>query len=221
MRMRLGLVLVTTIAVVVVTGACSSTHRAATPDIETQYADRLVATVQEARSAGASPAQLAVLERAAAERRPVTLDEYRTAVQRTLSCLRDGGLRVAGPDERIDLGVTMLRYTYGPSERVPEARVLDVADPCIATHSFAIEFLWQTQPETLRYEERLFAAYREKIAACLTAHGVSIARDAPRRDGARRVPGPQRAPRSGRLRDRGGFVDALRQSSATPAANHP
>lgn len=221
MRMRLGLVLVTTIAVVVVTGACSSTHRAATPDIETQYADRLVATVQEARSAGASPAQLAVLERAAAERRPVTLDEYRTAVQRTLSCLRDGGLRVAGPDERIDLGVTMLRYTYGPSERVPEARVLDVADPSIATHSFAIEFpvADPTGNPAVRGAP-LRRVPGEDRGLPHRARGVDRP-GRPRRGGARRVPGPQRAPRSGRLRDRGGFVDALRQSSATPAANHP
>lgn len=176
-RIRGALAIAVTAAVA---SACGNTANA--DDIDASYAKRMTASVREAKSAGASPAQVAILERAAAQRRPPTFDDYRSAVEQTVACMRDAGLRVGGPSTSMHKGVEVLGYTYGASERVPEDRVLPTADPCINEHSAIVELVWQSQPDAVRYVDRTFYEYRDRLIECLRRRGASIASDASQRE---------------------------------------
>lgn len=172
------LMLVVAIAAIAATNmSCSEDDPPAQADRE--FVHRLSQNIEDARAAGATDEQIAVLE-LASETGEVTFDAYNEAVDRALRCMRESGVEVHDFGTIDHLGLRIRDYS------VPaEAEEADRREPlpgvpvhrCLAEHSFWVELAYQVQPKSLEAQEAHFEQYRPAIIDCLAEQGIEVDRD--------------------------------------------
>lgn len=132
--------------------------------------------LDSARAGQASAEQVSVLEDGR-----VSFDEYQSAVDRTLSCMRDAGIDVGDSGVSRSRGFRVITYAFPTSSPGrTDDQTLAIADDCIATHSWFVEAAYETSPEALEVVEVEFGPYRDSIIACVLANDGDIADDAGR-----------------------------------------
>lgn len=161
--------------VLLLLSACTSDGESGGTTLQDNGGDQtLVLTDDEAREA-ADPSQLAVLD----EEGEIAFSDYRRAVNKSLDCMRDAGIAVAG-DNQIDRsrGFPVISYSFSASSsgRDDEATKA-AADDCLYRYSFLIERDYQTQTSSVEAEEAQFEENRPAIIACLADAGRSLPED--------------------------------------------
>lgn len=130
--------------------------------------------LESAREGGASEEQLAVLQGG-----QVTFEQYQTAVNQAVGCMRDAGIEVIGDTVSQPRGFPEISYSFANSSAGrTDDQTLAIADECIATHSMYVERAYQTAPGSLEQQEAAFAPYRDLIVQCVRDNDGDVADDA-------------------------------------------
>ncbi len=126
--------------------------------------------LESAREGGASDEQLAVLQGG-----QVTFEQYQTAVNLTVACMRDAGIEVIGDDVTQPRGFPEISYSFANSSAGRTAeQTLAIADECIATNSMYVEQAYQMAPGSLEQQEAAFAPYHDAIVQCVRENGGDL-----------------------------------------------
>lgn len=133
--------------------------------------------LEKARSGGASPEQVAILDD-----NEVTFGEYQSAVDRALACIREAGIEVIGDSVTESQGFPEIAYAFGAeSAGRTSDQTIAIADDCITTHSQFVESAYQTSPASVEAAEAGFAPYRAAVVSCMRdAGGRDVEDDAGR-----------------------------------------
>lgn len=151
--------------------SCAASHTETAPALD-------VDLVSQAQAGGAGAAQLAILKK-----QPVGFRDYRAAVERSLTCIREAGIDVVGDKVSNVSGYPLLDYSFaGSSPGRSDKETLALADKCVAENSKWVEEAYQTSPAVLEAVEAHFEPYREPITACLEKLGVHVDGNASRRE---------------------------------------
>lgn len=139
-----------------------------TSDVASQeFADRAEAILDEARAAGASDAQMAILE-AVADTGVITESDYTGAVNASLQCFAEAGIDYQTSE--IDVaGDIRLSYAYAASDATDP-----IASTCVSTNSSYVERLYALRPEASEKADRAFKAALPAIIACLNELDLDI-----------------------------------------------
>lgn len=148
--------------------------------VDNGWGNRLVAAVDEAKSIGASAAQIALLEEAANSPEGLTFAHYEAAVNSTLECMRDQGLTVNGPTLIRQREIDVLNYSAGAGSGLDDDAAYTVIEECERTHGILVWSLWTNQPSTLQRRDEIFNEYMPAMITCLQDHSVGIDDDATR-----------------------------------------
>ncbi len=140
-----------------------------------------VSVVEEARAAGASEAQLAVLETG-----KVSFAQYQQAVNLTIDCMRSHGIEVLEDQPSDKSGVMIISYSWSPTAGGGGQDLQALGDQCLAENSQFVEQLYQLQPSSVEAREAAYRAKRAVIVDCLRTNGGTVADDA-ESDAARQV----------------------------------
>jgi hypothetical protein len=127
----------------------------------------------DAVAAGATEAQLAILEEAAANGE-LTMEQLLAARDKYAECLAAVGFTL------VDLGVTDTRGFPYPEYSVstgsaPESD--DASTQCENEHFFFVDYVYQTQASSREGQDSQFEAAMPALIACLTAGGLTIPSD--------------------------------------------
>ena len=162
------------IVTVMTAAACGQASPASTtPD------EGIVGLLEEARRAGADPAQIAALEDV-----EVTFAEYESAMLRAFECIRASGIEVV--ELGIDDGEGFPLIDYAIAATAPglsEDEVLDEADGCMTRFSRYVDMAWQVySTEATEANEARWQRVREPLLRCLANAGEQLPSDASRTD---------------------------------------
>lgn len=130
--------------------------------------------LEEARAAGASEEQLAVLERG-----EVSFAEYERALNAAFECMRSHGLEVLADPPSDRSGIMLITYAWGAGT-ASQTQAQQLGDGCLEEHSFFLEQLYQTQPSTVEAVEAAYEGKRSQIVSCIRDNGGTIDDDADR-----------------------------------------
>jgi len=119
------------------------------------------------------PEGLSAFQREMLEDGEVTFDEYERAVLAAMQCLRDAGIRTAGPDL-----VDGRFYTFDFAEGDDPARTDDVLAGCEEEYLSEVEWAWSEASRTPQDDERHEQFYGG-VADCLRRNGVDIEDSSP------------------------------------------
>lgn len=132
-------------------------------------APSLEASATEAREAGASEEQVAVLESG-----EIAFEDYEAAMNRAYACMRDAGVTVDVVGVRSYHGVTVLDATMVAPEGGDA-----VVDECYLEHARYVDAYWQvSSPDAVAYDERRATALKPLLRDCLTQRDVDWPADA-------------------------------------------
>lgn len=157
---------------VVVLTACSSPPETPEPNTEV-----IESNLEQARAAGADPAQIQVLERAL-ERGSVTFEDLNELSQLTMQCLRDAGFEIREQDPR--------EVAPGSGLRTPNYLMIepqDMSDDAAAVIIMECGERFDTWASTAFADQPIVVeAYNApwdtpEIRACLEDHGHQIEED--------------------------------------------
>lgn len=133
--------------------------------------------LSEAQAGNANQDQLAILERAVGVG-VVTLEDVSQAVDATIGCLEEAGLRVTRSNETLPTGLVLPTYSYGAGEGQDDAIAQSLARQCMEENSAYVEKAYQLQPSSRALYDAKFTAARPQIIECLSENGVVVDPDA-------------------------------------------
>ena len=132
--------------------------------------------------AGMSANQADILESAIAQARPVTFEEYKSAVEERITCIENLGFAIAERREIPHAGWTEIAFMYGglPSGEATDAQ-LDAANACNEHASLWVQTAYQMSATAEEIAAK-FAQFRGAILDCLSARGVTMAPNSTQED---------------------------------------
>lgn len=105
----------------------------------------------------------------------VTFDEYAQGVRLTLECMREAGIEVVGGDVDTTGPFPVIPYSFAATAPgLSEAQTLEIADGCLARHSFYLETEYQLSDVNQEAQDAFFAKVRDQIIACLELRGAAV-----------------------------------------------
>lgn len=134
----------------------------------------IAAVMQEAIAAGASEAQLDILENAAAEGRDVNEEDYRQATQAVVDCIRESGM--TGPvsiDEGFDSGGVYLSIGVVVTDLDAQA-VLDMLSACEVREQDYVEMAYQNSAVIVEWMDDLMRRTYPAMLECVEEKGIEV-----------------------------------------------
>ena len=129
-------------------------------------------TIEVATERGASREQIAILSG-----ETVTFADYKSAVDRTIACLREAGIDVIGDEVTYVSGYPEVAYSYAVSAPGMSEEATDVlSQECITRNSMFVEALYRETDAVQQSIDQRFESFRDDVVECLRDAGVS-ARD--------------------------------------------
>lgn len=173
-RATVGLLLA--LAFVLVASACSADNGPGDTGLEPP-AIVLEQALNEARTGGASPEQVKILE-GAVSAGEVTLSDSQAATDAMLACVEAAGFSVS--DQTIDSsrGLEIINFYLTSPSAMSEAEADALYWDCETTHRRWVEFAYQNQPQAKSAFFDLVEQHRTEIVACLRKEGSPIEDDA-------------------------------------------
>jgi len=139
-------------------------------DFDVRVADAL----EEARSGGASEAQLAIVEQAGKEG-SVTFEDAKVAVSSAISCMAAAGIAATYEEDALRNGVVIPGFTVKVSE---DPALSNAADVCEYSESYWVNKLYQTQPSAIDANLAFIEKQAPVIRQCLEDAGYDTDPDA-------------------------------------------
>jgi len=102
----------------------------------------------------------------------VTFEQYQDAVNRTLDCATDAGLKIDGP-RTVDQG-GQPTITWGWSDPAQPDGDPKLGEYCRNVHSLGVEQAYLNSDVALEDERRQLEAYRPQIVACYADNGAPL-----------------------------------------------
>jgi hypothetical protein len=132
----------------------------------------------EANAAGASDAQVQIIQRAI-DTGEVTFEDASRAVDSFAACVNGAGGTVTTQVDVTDTGFQVPSYSavVGSGGLVDDPGAENIVTACDAREDYWVNYLYQMQPAALRASEVDFDAHRGALIACLREHGVAVADD--------------------------------------------
>jgi len=171
--LALGLLLASVTAL----AACSNP---APPDLASASADTelLEQALADARSGGADPSQIQILEQAAAAG-SISFDEAQEATEAMLKCVEDAGFTVGNKGVDDSHGLEVATFTISAPASLDEAQADVISSDCETRYRRWVEFAWENQPAAQDAFAVQVEQHRAEIVACLNGDGSDIGADAP------------------------------------------
>ncbi len=165
------------VALIAVAGCASPQPSFSGPlDQESPFAERAQRAVDEARAAGASDAQLAILQ-AAVDTGEITFADAKGAVLAFVDCVNGAG---GSAQYVLDDHGAFLLPTYSVYVGDDGDPDLGVPGECERREDFWVNLLYQTQPSAVEAGNADFDKKSPALIACLRDNGVAIEDDASR-----------------------------------------
>ncbi len=138
-------------------------------DLERDFDETTRQAVEEAIAAGASEAQIAILERAATDG-GVTFEDAKIAATAAMSCMADQGVTATYQEMALPNGVTIPAYVVN-SEKSDGTDATDAMDQCERAESFWVNMLFQVQPTSVEANLAFIDKQAPVIRKCLEDAG--------------------------------------------------
>lgn len=169
MALRSALATLVVVAAVAVSG-CSADAPATVGASTSDFTAMAAGAIEEARSEGATQAQLDAISAAMASG-AVSFEAVTTAVAATFECFEATGVRYENQGSHISAGVSYVDYVYEGG--LKEA----AADTCIKQNSEFVETLYALQPAALEKAASAFDAAMPALILCLKDLGYTVEDD--------------------------------------------
>lgn len=184
LRRARALPAVLAVAAVALASACSpttevdgSTSGADTySDIVGPFDQEIARVIEEATEQGASAAQLAELEQAAAAGE-VDLDTARAATRRTVECIVGQGFDAVYAEQAAASGVTTPGFTLSADSEEDAYAASDAAEACETRESLWVSMMFSMQPSSLSAQEEYLRQQLPIVIACLEDEGIAASED--------------------------------------------
>lgn len=160
-------------------GGCTASGQptSASGGVPASGLDEAGESLRAARKGGADPWQIAILEKG-----DVSYSEYESAVNRALTCMRDAGIDVLGPEVTSRTGLPQLHYGWSPqADGLTTDQGQLLGDDCLNRYSYYVEMEYSVQPSSIEAMEQYFVKFRPAVVACLRENGGTV-KDEPTRD---------------------------------------
>ena len=159
-----------TAAVTLGAAACSAAGDA---PADGDSATTLEQIYDRAAEADASPAQLAVLERAVATQQ-VTFDDVSAAVDALAACVEAAGFALTRDDRVAASGLREVSYAVTGGDPAAPDEGQRILDSCRLQHSEFVEEAYLSQPSSVALLDAHIAEVRPEIVACLRDAGREV-----------------------------------------------
>lgn len=137
---------------------------------------RVAEALEEARSKGASEAQMSILERASGDG-GVTFEDAKAAAIATISCMADQGVDATYQDDAMPNGVTIPAYAV--SALKDDGSPADpVMEQCENSESYWVNMLYQMQPSSIEANLAFIEKQAPVVGKCLEDAGYDTDPDA-------------------------------------------
>ena len=136
--------------------------------------------LDQARAANADSSQIEILEKD-----DISFADYEAAVNRSLTCMREAGIDVVGPDVDDSTGLMLLNYGWSSDvSGLTEDQGRALGDDCLNRFSFWVEAQYSVQPSSIEAKEVSFEKYRPAVVECIRDNGGTIRDNASRTEAA-------------------------------------
>jgi hypothetical protein len=166
--------LLVAVAVVVALAGCSGAGEPSSPrSMDPAFVSRASAQLDAAKAAGASDAQVSQLEGIVASG-TMTFADAREAVERAFTCFDAAGVPHSSLENSGGAEFPEISYTFGDKPGVDSGQSLAIADSCLNSESFFIEWLYASSPGFRAHLAEQFELVRGQFTECLASAGVEV-----------------------------------------------
>jgi hypothetical protein len=153
---------------------CSGAGEPSSPgSLDAAFVSRASAQLDAAKAAGASDAQVSQLEGIVASG-TMTFADARAAVERAFTCFDAAGVPHSTLENSGGAEFPEIYYTFGDKPGVDSDQSLAIADSCLNSESFFVEWLYATSPGFSAHLADQFELVRGQFTECLTSAGVEV-----------------------------------------------
>lgn len=132
--------------------------------VEERSTQQRIGLLRAAEEAGVDQSQISVLQQD-----EISFDDYSSAVDRSLQCMRDAGLIVDGP--RVINRQGQEEITYSASMGADGTST--IMENCVQRYSHFVEWFWQSgSPAAIGFVADLEARFLEPVRICLDELGI-------------------------------------------------
>jgi len=174
--MRAGAVAVAVLGALVLAG-CSGDEPEPTSSADAKFAQQVKSALSVAEAGTANELQLSIL-RDAQTAGVLTFEAYKTAVDATLECFREKGVKYELRGIEESRGFPTIEYMVEGDETGVSA----AAAVCLDENLSQVDTLYQTQPASVDAEDRRFVNALPILIPCLREEGLLPPDSTPTRD---------------------------------------